>query len=359
MKRFLSFFTVVVALAIGMALGFIVAKWSAPHPGISVRKRSEAHPFVQTTPIRQSSIVQTIRAYGTVVAKPGSQNNLSVAFESQVVKVLAVSGRLVQPHQALAQVQASPAELLYLARCKNMLQAAAAQLQQVQAMLKLQLATRRDVIAAQSAVNAASLRCQALRRMGVGTLVTLRATEEALVAQAPVVGQVNPAGTPLISLWPEAKVQVRVGVLPRDAARLKVGRSADIALLAARPNVRIPGSITMLSSGVNPDTGFVDVYVTPRRRDGLLIGQYVSCRLVTAASQGLIVPHAAVLPASGQEYLYTVNNGHAVLHHVRVGLSNHREVEILGGGLHAGEPVVVVGNAELSNGMTVRDSEKP
>ena len=41
-------------------------------------------------------------------------------------------------------------------------------------------------------------------------------------------------------------------------------------------------------------------------------------------------------------------------HQVRIGLQNDQEVEIQGAGVQAGEPVVVVGNYELKDGMAVK-----
>ena len=101
------------------------------------------------------------------------------------------------------------------------------------------------------------------------------------------------------------------------------------------------------------------MYVTPNKPRGLVVGQYASGRLRIASSTGLLVPHSAVLPINGQENMYTIKGTHAVVHHVKIGLSNDREVEVSAPGLRAGEPVVIVGNAELTDGMAVKQRNQP
>ena len=78
-----------------------------------------------------------------------------------------------------------------------------------------------------------------------------------------------------------------------------------------------------------------------------------------ARARGLLVPRAAVLPAGRAYTLFTIRKGRAVGHLVAVGLRNAREVEVKGADLRAGEPVVVLGNYELKDGMAVQVEGTP
>ena len=51
--------------------------------------------------------------------------------------------------------------------------------------------------------------------------------------------------------------------------------------------------------------------------------------------------------------LFTVEHNRAKQHHVRIGLQNDREVEIVAPDLHPGDMAVVMGNYELKGGMNV------
>ncbi len=358
MKRFISFMVVVLTLAAGIVIGYALAKWGAPSSAAGGPGNSEGVTTVQTVPLRRGKIIHYIRVYGTVAANPMLEDSLSVPFESRIMRVYVRKDQRVLPNQPLLQIRAAPAELLKLADAQNRVKAAAAQLRLTEGELKLQLAKQADIIAARSALTAASLELASIRRMGVGSLVTLRAPQEATVADTPVIpGQLAPRGQVLVDLLPVTGVQVELGVLPPNVRRLRLGQKVDFSVATQGGTVRERGSISMIGGRIDPVSGFVHVCIAPDKPDGLIIGQYATGELDIASNIGLIVPHSAVLPIGGQEDMYTVKAGRAVLHHVKRGLFNHREIEVSGPGLHAGEPVVTVGNAELTNGIAVQTKQ--
>ncbi len=360
MKRFISFIMIVLVLAAGIAIGFALAKWGSPSNGGNARSASSGVTAVQTTPIRPGTISQSITVYGAVAANPALEKSLSVAFESRVVNVFVVKGQKVVPNQPLLQIQASPAERLKLAEAKNHLKIATMQLRLAKTELKLQLATQADLIAARDAQITASLRLASLQGLGIGKRVTLRASAEAVVVNMPAVpGKLEPLGTVLIDLLPLNKMRVALRVPPTNLAQLQLGQIVKITVSARGHELHEWGKISLITGRIDPVSGLVSVYVTPSKPGGLVIGQYASGRLHIASSTGLLVPHSAVLPIDGQEDLYTVKDSHAVLHHVKIGLSNDREVEVSAPGLRAGEPVVIVGNAELTDGMAVKQRNQP
>ncbi len=360
MKRFISFIMIVLVLAAGIAIGFALAKWGTPSSGGNAGSSASGVTSVQTTPVRLGKIAQSITVYGTVAANPALEKSLSVAFESRVVKVFVVKGQKVLPNQRLLQIQASPAERLKLAEAKNHLKIATMQLRLAKAELKLQLATQADLIAARDAQITASLRLASLQGLGVGKRVTLRAPDEAVVVNTPAVpGKLEPLGAVLINLLPINKMRVALRVPPTNLAQLRLGQIVKITVSAQGHELHESGKISLITGRIDPISGLVSVYVTPSKPGGLVIGQYASGRLRIASSTGLIVPHSAVLPINGQENMYTIKGTHAVVHHVKIGLSNDREVEVSARGLRAGEPVVIVGNAELTDGMAVKQRKQP
>ena len=72
-----------------------------------------------------------------------------------------------------------------------------------------------------------------------------------------------------------------------------------------------------------------------------------------------VVPLNAILPTRNGYELYTVVNHHAVRHNVQVIMRNASSAEVTGGGLLEGDKVVIVGNYELRDGMTVKEESNP
>jgi membrane fusion protein (multidrug efflux system) len=66
------------------------------------------------------------------------------------------------------------------------------------------------------------------------------------------------------------------------------------------------------------------------------------------------VPRSAVLPADNKFVLFTVKNGKAVRHEVKVGLTSGDLVEVIADDLTVGDAVVTLGNYELDDGMAIQ-----
>ena len=70
------------------------------------------------------------------------------------------------------------------------------------------------------------------------------------------------------------------------------------------------------------------------------------------------MPRSAVLPNESRSYdVFTVADGKAVKHTVKVGRQNPDEVQIISDDLHENDSVVTIGNSELEEGMAVEIQE--
>ncbi len=122
--------------------------------------------------------------------------------------------------------------------------------------------------------------------------------------------------------------------------------------------MRTDGKVSMITRRINPASRLVDVYVSLPHDSGLVLETFLRARVVVDTKTALIVPRQAVLPVENKRVLYTVQDGKAVEHDVTIGLEDANNVEIIGGGVNAGDTVVVLGNAELENGMAVQVEEE-
>jgi len=116
----------------------------------------------------------------------------------------------------------------------------------------------------------------------------------------------------------------------------------------------VEGSVRLVTRRIDPTTRLVDVYVSLPEGTKLLLDGYVRGEVQHTEKNALVAPRSAVLPNESRSYdVFTVENGKAVKHTVKVGLQNPDEVQIIGDDLHENDSVVTVGNSELEEGMAV------
>ncbi len=316
--------------------------------------------YVKTVPIRRRHITASVVAYGTVVARASSIRNVTVPFKSQVLRILVAGGQHVRKNEPLLQLESTNSELLLLAQAKSAAIAAREQLAEVKQKFALHLATRQSLLAARQTLQLAQLNLANLQSLGIGGRRLINAPAGGVVAKilsGP--GQIVLPGGPLLQLVSSRNIEVQLGLEPEDSVKVKRGQSVKLIPVGGDTTRQIVGTIALITQRVNPRTRLVDVFVTPQAHSGLLLGQYVEGKFIIAGATGLVVPRAAVLPVGNKEELFTVRHDHAVLHYVRIGLTNDHELQVLNSALTQGEPAVVVGNAELLNGMAVTGKFKP
>ena len=89
-----------------------------------------------------------------------------------------------------------------------------------------------------------------------------------------------------------------------------------------------------------------------------MLDTYVSGRIVKARQTALLAPREVVLSEeAGAHVLFTVKDGKAVKHAVKLGLEDDRNVQIVAEDLHAGDTIIVTGSYELEDGMAVTIQE--
>ncbi len=363
MKRISWAFVLISALGMGVAIwrqtGPKTAAANTAHaPGSHTRPRVIA--YVKTVPVRRQSISASVVAYGTVVARASSIRNVAVPFNAQVLRILVAGGQHVRKGEPLLQLESTSSELLRLAQAQSSALSAEEQLSEVKQKFALHLATRQSLLAARQALKLAQLNLTNLKTLGIGGPRLIKAPAGGVVSKilsGP--GQIVLPGAPLLQLVSSRNIEVQLGLEPEDSIKVRRGQTVTLLPVGEQSTQRIVGKISLITQRVNPLTRLVDVFVTPQMHSGLLLGQYVEGKLIIAKATGLVVPRAAVLPAGNVQELFTVRNGRAILHRVRIGLANTRYVQVLGSSVVEGEPAVIVGNAELTNGMAVTGTFKP
>jgi membrane fusion protein (multidrug efflux system) len=318
-------------------------------------KKSGPIARVQVVKVQRKVISEKAIVYGSVVAQPGKTHSVSVAFETRVRHILVAPGQFVQENDPLTEIEPSPAAQLQMQQAKNASEAAQKELNQTQERFKLKLATNQDLSAAEKTARDAEAQLTSLQRAGAGADNRIRAGQAGVVAKVDVQdGQIVPAGGPLIEIVAENEIEVKLGVEAEDLPAVPPGASISIFPINDPTASQVEGSVRLVTRRIDPTTRLVDVYVSLPEGTKLLLDGYVRGEVQHTEKNALVVPRSAVLPNESRSYdIFTVVDGKAVKHTVKVGLQNSDEAQIIGDDLHENDSVVTVGNSELEEGMAV------
>lgn len=316
---------------------------------------------VTLTTLQRKRIDETLTAYATVVAAVGETETFSVPFESRVAKIAVSPGQPVGAGTVLAVVEPSPDTLLQLEQARSEHQTAQAELELVKQRLAMQLATKSNLVQTQQQLDATQLRLDSMKSRGImDPRTTFSAHGDTLVSRIDVQpGAIVPAGAPILESVPRDQIIVRVGVEPEDLPSLTQGQAVELVALSSRTTEPVTGRIRLITQLVNPETRLVDVFVDPPPNTPFLLNEFILARIRVNSADALVLPRAAVIPDQGDAMLYTVEHGVAHRHVVTIGIENDDEVQVISPELHEGQQVVLLGNAELADGMQVTAEGAP
>ena len=247
---------------------------------------------------------------------------------------------------------------------------ARASMQEAEAALALARAnySRAETLAARQLISASQLdELRALRIQAEAQLATARARRDAAQLQrdfaelrAPAdgivsrrmvqPGQVVAAGTELLRLIRDGRLEWRAELPERQLALVEVGNPVELAYQGST----ISGRVRAVSPGVDAESRTGTLYVDLPEPGPLKAGVYLEGRIVTGSGQALMLPSEAVVQRDGHAYVFVLDDGQVVQRRrVRTGLAEAGRIEIVEG-LEPGRQVVVKGAGFLGEGDRVR-----
>ncbi len=181
---------------------------------------------------------------------------------------------------------------------------------------------------------------------------TLRAPDAGVISRRLVQpGQVVAAGSELLGLIRQGRLEWRPELAEADLARVSIG---DAVALHDPTGAPVSGRVRAVSPGVDTDKRTGTAYADLPEPAGLKAGAYVEGRVLTNASPGLVLPSAAVVVRDGYPYVFTVDaQSHARRVRIHTGERVGSDVEVLDG-VAAGDKVVVQGAGFVGDGDAVR-----
>ncbi|HET7570949.1 MAG TPA: efflux RND transporter periplasmic adaptor subunit [Gammaproteobacteria bacterium] len=317
--------------------------------------------LVKTITLKPRKLTDTIIAYGRVEPDPAAVQGISVAHSGRVEALLVAVGQTVDAGQALLKLAASPQARLAYSQATAQLEYAKQNLAHVKALYAQQLATNDELAAAKKQLATAKAELAAAKAQG--------SDQSAAVIRAPfhgVVGaiKVSPgdrvaADTVLLTLFNPARLRVPLGVSPTDLARLKPGLPVTLAPVFD-DSLNVAAHLDQLQAIVNPNTHLMDALVALKgeQADGLKPGMWVRGLIAVREASELAVPRQAVLRDTRGSYIFVITHNKARQVYVQTDFAGSAAGSWIGvraTGLQPGDTVVVLGNYELHDGMTVRE----
>jgi len=346
-----TLFKLAVALVIVLLIAVVAWRLSKSSTAEDAEEKVEVTAMVKTAPLVRKNITATTIAYGSVVAQAGKVQTISAAFETRVDHILVAPGQPVKKGDLLVQFAPSPAAQLTLSQAQSASDEASKELKQTQQRFDLKLATNAEMNLAMKAARDAVAQLESLQREGIAD-GGLRALEDGIVATVSSQdGQIVAAGGTLLEIVNSSAIETKLGVEPEDASTLRVGQSVALLPVNQPTQKAVMGSVRLVTQKIDPSTRLVDVYVTMPGGSGLFLGGYVKVMIELSHADALVAPRSAVLPGEDGWQVFTIADGKAVLHAVKIGILNDNEAEVLDSNLKSGDAVVTVGNYELEEGM--------
>ncbi len=210
-----------------------------------------------------------------------------------------------------------------------------------------QVSAAQQVAGAQDQVNAAKAHYDS-------TVVQLSYAEirspiNGIVADRPVYpGEMAAPGSPIVSIVDISRVVARANIPIHQAASIQVGRTATIT----GPDGALPGTVTVVSPAVDPNTTTLEVWVqADNPGEKLKPGGTVHVAIRAGLIQDtLLIPTAALLNSDegGEKVMVVDKTSRARERKVTVGVREGNRVQILGGVVE-GEKVVTSGGLGLDD----------
>ena len=180
---------------------------------------------------------------------------------------------------------------------------------------------------------------------------SLRAPDDGIISKRLVQpGQVVMAGTELLRLIRRGRLEWRAELNETDLTRVQTGA---IVRLQTSGGEKVEGIVRAVSPGLDASTRTGTLYVDLPNPGNLKAGTFLEGRILTSASQALVVPSTSLIQRDGHSYVYIVT-ADSTVQRVRVssGASEQGFVEITQG-LKAGDAIVDSGAGLLSDGDRV------
>jgi RND family efflux transporter MFP subunit len=354
MKKALVFlFVVAVLIAAGV--------WfKSRHAAAAGEETARPAARVETVALADQTIAQTIEVFGSVGASPVGDHVIAAPYDCVVRKVNVSIGATVAAGDVLLEVDPSPDAKLAADSAHSARKLADGALAAVQQRYDLKLATSQDLLAAKQAADDARLKSESFAARGLDGDGRVVAPAAGVVTKLELsTGVLVSTGTALATVSTGGQLEARLGVEAADAGAIAPGQAVTLESSHRSNPEKVAATIRSIGASLDPVTGAAEARAIVPAGAPLFFGEHVRARIeLRKKDHALVVPRSAVLPDDGKQFIFTVKDGKAIRHEVKLGLATDELQEVIGEGLKAGDLVVVLGNYELEDGMDIQAAGK-
>jgi len=311
--------------------------------------------LVKTAPVQQLNVSDVLTAFGDVM--PGLEVAISFPRAGQVSRLLVIPGQRVSRGTGLATLTSDPTARLAYTQAMSAVGFAQRELQRNEDLFALQLATKSQVDAASRSLHDAQAMLAAQMQVGgaIGSATVTAPFDGVVTTVAVAQGDRIMPGAVILQLGHIDVLRVRLGIEPVDSHLVRVGIPVTLKVLDDSTK-SVSVSISESQGLVNPRTQLIDaVAMVPATSASFLVpGMHVRAEIKVGQHLSMVAPRAAVLTDAAGAYVFQVSGG--IAHRVNVVQGPESQGMIpISGPLDAKLPIVVLGNYELQEGMSVRE----
>jgi membrane fusion protein (multidrug efflux system) len=309
--------------------------------------------LVQLTQLSEGSLPRTLVAYGRIRAAASATRTVMAPVLATVGALYVRRGEEVAEGARLIELLPSPRSAAAFQRARTALEVARQLLARTRSLFNQHLATAQQVANAEKSESDARADLDALQAQGAGGPNLVRAPFHAIVTSLSTTpGAIVAEGAQLLELARPGDLVLNVGLQPNQAAAVVPGDRAEVTAIGAQR--AFPGRVRLRGSVVDAASGLVPVEIT-LPSGHFLPGESARVSITTGAVHGYVVPHEAVLvDEHGRTYVVQAAGTRARWVPVIVLAAQGDRDVIEGSGLDASQALVLSGNYQLQDGMSLR-----
>ncbi|RKE36159.1 RND family efflux transporter MFP subunit [Paraburkholderia sp. BL23I1N1] len=317
---------------------------------------------VQTVRVQRAVIAQPVRAYGIVAASASSLTTVNLPYLARIVQMRVQAGQSVTRGTPLFVVQADPAAVLAATQAKSAVTLAQGELVGTQSLYDKGLATQSQLATARKAAEDAQQALAAQNQAGVvnGNKVIAAPIDGVVLQVSAAQGDQVQPGAAILQLaggnGRDARANVTLGVEPSDVSAIHTGDTVTLhGLSTSLAKAAVDGHVVLVGASVDQQSQLVNIGANvPLGQSAFIPGTRVSADIATRSGTHWVVPRAAVLKDDNGAYVFQItqqNKAHRVAVVTQVENGDRYGVD---GPIDGALGLVVSGNYELKDGMTVR-----
>ena len=331
--------------AVGLLLAALVLNGCGRKPGGNPADFLPAV-IVQAQIAESKNRVATEEVVGTVHARLHSVIEAKVS--GKIEQMLVVPGQNVKAGELLVQLDAREVQA-QLDQALAVRQQAENDLKRATDLIQQKILSPSEFDAAQSKFRVTDAAAAAAKTL-LGYTKVAAPFDGVITRKDADVGDLAAPGKSLLEMEDARDLRLEADVPEALVDKIALGDKLPVRVGVQETNLE--GTVSEIAPSADPNSRTFLVKLDLPPASGLRAGQFGRVAVPVGETSALRVPATAVLQRGQMELVFVVANGHAQLRIVKTGKRVGDEVELVSG-VDAGEQVVTVGTATLTDGQPV------